>query len=130
MASKKVTPVVIKKAANPFDKIPRKAGKKGVLKFSDYVPESNHVSLSDLDGSVIYIVKLEKQHSETFGEGYKLTFKDMPGEKESRTAATYSQVLVPVLDEVFRLTHDGKLISLDTPMQAKIVVRGRAVTLE
>lgn len=130
MPRTKVTPVTINSKADKGDKEPRKAGGFKVQKFSDFVIPSNHVNLQDLDGQTIYIVKLEPLHSESFGDGYKIHFKDLPNAKDTYTASPFSKVLVPVLDGVYQMTNNGARISLTSPIQAKVVMVGRVLTLE
>ena len=130
MKANEVKTMEVKRVNKLSDKEPRRASNKGVRNFSDFVPYSNHVALSDLDGQTIYIVKLEPMESENFGHGYKIYFKDLPNAQETQTAASFSKVLVPVLDEVYRLTHEGREISLTSSLKAKVVVSGRTVNLE
>jgi hypothetical protein len=103
---------------------------KGVHKLSDFVTGEQSAQLSTLKDQTIYIVKLEPMSSEQFGDGFKIWYKDFPNAKETLQAHTFGQVTVPTLAQLYQNTHQGKLISLDSPIQATVKVSGRTTTLE
>ena len=84
-----------------------KSRKMREFQFSDFQPESDHRRLDELIGETIYIIGIEPQHSATYGDGYKLTCKDSPKDKETWTASCFGQYVVPSLDDMYELSHEG-----------------------
>lgn len=107
---------------------PRKG--KGVQSFSAFQSEQGHRKLTDYFDRQIYIVKIEPLHSDEYGEGYKLYFKEAPKAKETLTAAIFGQYVVPQLDDLYQLSHQGKLISLDSPVETTIRKAGKTYHFE
>ena len=103
---------------------------KGVQNFADFVGESSHKRFDEMDGQTIYIVKLEVFPSDKFGAGYRVHFKDLPNARETYTASCFGEYIVPVLDNVYKLTHDGKMISLDSPIKTTFRKAGRTYRFE
>jgi len=130
MKKDSVTSLKIKSKTLRNDKTPVMPAKNGVRKIGDFIPVSNHVSLSSMAGQTIYITKLEPIHSESFGEGYKLTFKDFPNAKDEMTAAPFGAAIVPILAGVYDATNNGALVTEKSPLQAKIVLHGKVLSLE
>lgn len=115
-----------------FDQIHKQGGstRKGVQNFGDLVAAGNHVRLDEYDGETIYIGKIEPIHSETYGEGFKITFRDMPNAKDSYTASSFGQGPVAQLAELYRMTNEGKRLSSDSPIKTKVVKAGRTYRFE
>ena len=103
---------------------------KGVRKLSDFVTDDQSAQLSTLKDQTIYIVKLEPMKSEQFGDGFKIWYKDFPNAKDTLQAHTFGQVTTPKLAQLYQNSHQGKLISLDSPVQTTVRVSGRTTTLE
>jgi len=101
-----------------------------VQKFAQFQPESEHVRLDEMADETIYIVKIEPQTSDQYGEGYKLHFRMDPRKGELKTAACYGAYVVPVLDNMYNLSHLGKLISPEHPVEATIRKAGRTYRFE
>lgn len=104
--------------------------RKGVQNLSDYVTGSESAQLSSLKDQTIYIVKLEPMQSETFGDGFKIWYKDLPNASETLQAHTFGMVAVPALAQLWHNSNEGKRISLDSPVRATVRVNGRTTVLE
>ncbi len=115
-----------------FDQIHKQGGarRSGVQNFGDLVAAGNHVRLDEYDGETIYISKVEPIKSETYGEGFKITFKDMPNAKDTYTASSFGQGPVAQLAELYRMTNEGKRLSSDSPIKTKVVKAGRTYRFE
>lgn len=101
-----------------------------VQKFSDYQPESDHKRLDQMIDQTIYIIKIEPLASEEYGSGFKLWVKDMPNAKDTYTVACFGAYVVPVLDNLYNLSHKGKLINPENPVQTTIRKAGRTYRFE
>lgn len=104
--------------------------RKGVQNLSDYVEGEVSTQLSSLKDQTIYIVKLQPMKSDQYGDGFKIWYKDFPNAVDTLKAHTFGMVTVPVLDQLWHNTNEGKRISLDSPIKATVRVNGRATTLE
>jgi len=111
-------------------KVPAAKQIKGVQSFAQFVPANEHKRFDEMIDQTIYITKIEPLFSDSFGEGYKLWFRDLPNAKAEYTAAVFSQFVVPVLKNMYILTHDGKQINLDNPVKATIRKAGKSYRLE
>lgn len=92
----------------------------GVQDFGDLVPEDTKGSLVDYAGQTIYIVKLERKEGTQYGNGYVVSYKDLPNAAETMTAGVFGVVPLKQLDVLWQITHEGKTISLDSPVGAVI----------
>lgn len=104
--------------------------KHGVRAFAEFVPDSTHKRLDEMIDQTIYIVKIEPLSSDAYGEGMKIWFKDLPNARETCTAACFSSFVLPSLQNMYTLTHDGAQISLDSPIKATIRQAGKSYRLE
>lgn len=108
----------------------RTSGAVRVQKFADYQTESGHVRLDEMIDETIYIVKIEPQQSKDYGEGYKLTFALDARSSEYKTASCYGAYVVPALADLYKLSHDGKLISPNNPVETTIRQAGKTYKFE
>lgn len=115
-----------------FDQIHKQGGARraGVQNFGDLVAAGNHVRLDEYDGETIYISKVEPIKSDTYGEGFKITFRDLPNAKEVYTASSFGQGPVAQLAELYRMTNEGKRLSSDSPIKTKVIKAGRTYRFE
>jgi len=104
--------------------------KKGVQNFGDFAGTSLHVRFDEMTGQTIYITQLETMGSDTFGPGYKVHFKDLPDASQTQTAAVFGKAPREQLDNLYKMTHDGKLIASDSPIRTKIVQAGKTYRFE
>lgn len=107
-----------------------KGKRHGVSNFGDLVGKDAHVQLRDYDGQVIYIVKLENLPSVNFGDGYRVTFGDMPNAKDLYTAGVYGQYPKAQLDALYAATSNGNQINRDNAVRVKIVKAGNSYRFE
>lgn len=101
-----------------------------VRRFSDFVAGDNHRRFDEYIDRDVYIIKIEPQTSEQYGEGFKVWFKEAVKAKDTYTAAVYGQYVVPQLDELYKVTHDGKLINPDNPVMVTIRKAGKTYRFE
>ncbi len=102
-----------------------------VQQFKDYVTgDASHKRFDEMIDETIYIIKLEPIGSDTYGPGYKVWFKDLPPAKETYTAACFGQYVVPQLEQLYHATHDGKTISLSSPVRTVIRKAGNTYHFE
>lgn len=104
--------------------------RKGVQKLSDYVAGETSSQLSALEGQTIYIVKLQPMQSGEFGDGFKIWYKDLPNARDTLQAHTFGQIVVPVLSALYANTHNGAMISLDSPVMVTVRKSGRSTIIE
>lgn len=108
---------------------PKKAPRSTRIKvqnFSDYNIDDAHVRFDEMIDATIYIVKLELLTGTQFGDGFRVHFKDLPNAADTQTASCFGVGITPQLKSLYNLTHDGKLISLTSPIKAKIIQAGRS----
>ena len=104
--------------------------KKGVQNFADFQGEETHKRFDTMIDQTIYIVKLEPSASDTYGGGWKVYFKDIPGEKATYDCNVYGQYVVPQLDSLYQMTNNGERISLDSPIRTTIRKAGKTYKFE
>lgn len=114
-----------RKASNPAA-----SRKHGVQNFSDFTGETNHKRFDEMIDQTIYIVKIEPLASDTFGQGYRVHFKDLPNARETYTASVFGQYTVPQIENVYKLTNKGSRVSSDSPIKATIRKAGRSYRFE
>lgn len=106
------------------------ARRKGVQNFADFQGEETHKRFDTMIDNTIYIVKLEPSFSDTYGEGWKVYFKDIPGEHVTYDCNVYGQYVVPQLKILYDLTNSGARISLDSPVRTVIRKAGKTYKFE
>ena len=102
----------------------------GVQNFADFLGEETHKRFDTMIDQTIYIVKLEPSGSDTYGTGWKVYFKDIPGEKATYDCNVYGQYVVPQLDSLYQMTNNGERISLDSPVRTTIRKAGNSYKFE
>ena len=117
------------KAADVKDITPRRS-RKGVQNFSDFQGDESHKRFDQMIDQTIYIVKLEISASDTYGPGYKVHFKDIPGAQKTYDCNVYGQYVVPQLDNLYAATVKGSQISLDSPIRTTIRKAGNTYKFE
>lgn len=108
----------------------KNAVKPKVKNFSDLVGEGLHVRLDEKIDETIYLVGLEPMESESYGDGYKIHFKELPNAKDTYTAACFGTYVVPSLDQLFNATDEGESITEDAPIKTTIRKAGRSYKFE
>lgn len=101
-----------------------------VQQFAAYQSEPEHKRFDTMYDETIYIIKIEPLKSDEFGEGYKVWFKDMPNAKATYTAACFGAYVLPQLEDLYNLSHKGKLINPENPVQTTIRKAGRTYRFE
>lgn len=104
--------------------------RKGVQNFADLAGEETHRRFDNMIDQTIYIVKLEIMVSEKYGGGYKVYFKDMPGEKATYDCSVFGEYPCRQLDNLYQSTNDGSRISLDSPVRTNIRPAGKSYKFE
>ncbi len=102
----------------------------GVTNFSDYAGEEIHKRFDQLIDSTIYIVKLEIMTSETYGAGWKVYFKDLPGEHATYDCSVFGTYPCQQLQNLYDATNEGRRISLDSPIRTVIRAAGKSYKFE
>ena len=118
-----------KKASDVKDITPRRS-RKGVQNFADFQGEESHKRFDTMIDQTIYIVKIDPVASDTYGPGYKVHFKDIPGAKQTYDCNVYGQYVVPQLDNLYAATVQGSEISLDSPVRTTIRKAGNTYKFE
>jgi hypothetical protein len=103
---------------------------KGVTEFATFAGEDTNRHMADFDGQTIYIVKLERKFSDTYGDGFVVIFGDMPNAAAKYTAGVFGQYPAAQLEKVFVNSHEGRLISLDNPVRTTIRKIGNSYKFE
>lgn len=108
---------------------PAKAAIK-VREFSDFAGEPTHVKLQDHLDETLYIVKVEPISSETFGEGFRLHWRDMPNAAVTYTSSVLGDYPVQQLRGAF--AQEGLMESITelSPMRVTIRAAGRSYRFE
>jgi hypothetical protein len=130
MPKKLKSPTPVKNGGNIAQLEQQVNRKKGIQSLSDYYTAEPFYRLDEMVDQTVYIVKLEPLTSEQYGAGFKIWFKDYPNAKETGQCATFGMNVVPMLTQVYANTHDGALISLDSPIKVTVRKAGRSITLE
>ena len=104
--------------------------RKGIQNFSDFQGEESHKRFDTMIDQTIYIVKIAPVASDTYGPGYKVHFKDIPGENATYDCNVYGQYVVPQLDNLYAATVQGSEISLDSPVRTTIRKAGNTYKFE
>ena len=102
----------------------------GVQNFSDFAGEETHKRFDQMIDSTIYIVKLDTMTSEQYGAGYKVHFKDIPGEKVTYDCSVFGEYPCQQLANLYQLTNNGERISLDSPVRTVIRAAGKSYKFE
>ena len=103
---------------------------KGVQIFGALVPEKTAYRLDQMIDQTIYIVKLERKFSDNYGDGFVVSFKDMPNAAETCTAGVFGEFPVQQLNGLYQATVDGSQISLDSPVKTTIRQAGKSYRFE
>jgi hypothetical protein len=121
-----------RKTKSNYDQVANQAqkGKRGVQNFADFAGQSNHVRFDEMIDQTIYITQLDILASDQYGSGYKVHFKDLPNAAQTMTAGVFGKYPIEQLDNLYKMTHDGKLISPETPVRTKIVQAGKTYRFE
>lgn len=103
---------------------------KGVQEFSQFAGENTQKQMKEYDGVTIYIVKLERKFSDTYGDGFIVTFGEMPNATVKYTAGVFGQYPAAQLEKVYVNSHDGRLISPESPIRTTIRKIGNSYKFE
>lgn len=103
---------------------------KGVQNFADFAGEQTHRRFDEMLDQTIYIVKLETMTSDTYGAGFKVYYKDIPGEKATYDCSVFGKYPVEQLANLYTMTLDGSRISLDSPVRTVIRAAGKSYKFE
>ena len=116
--------------AKDVKEIPYIRHKKEVQNFADFQGDESHRRFDQMIDETIYIVKLEISASDTYGPGFKVYFKDIPGAKQTYDCNVYGQYVVPQLENLYQATVQGSEISLDSPVRTTIRKAGNTYKFE
>lgn len=106
---------------------PKDGGRKGnVQNFADFQNDNSHKRFDEMVGQTIFIIKLEPLKSKTFGNGYRVHFKEERGSPDTFTGSVFSKYVVPQLDNVYALTNNGSRLSITSPIKATIEQAGKS----
>lgn len=103
---------------------------KGVQNFSDFAGEQTHRRFDEMIDQTIYIVKLEPMTSDTYGAGFKVYYKDIPGEKATYDCSVFGKYPCEQLVNLYTMTLEGSRISLDSPIRTVIRAAGKSYKFE
>jgi len=104
--------------------------RKGVQTFANIVPDAPKYRFDQMIDQTIYIVKLEPKFSDNYGDGYVVSFKDLPNAAETCTAGVFGQFPAKQLDMLYQATNGGSRISLDSPVKTIIRQAGKSYRFE
>jgi len=124
MAKSKVT------KPNQFGETKTGTRRNGVQQFADFMGEETHKRFDKMIDNTIYIVKLQIMASDQYGSGYKVYFKDIPGEKATYDCSVFGEYPVKQLDQLYQMTNSGARISLDSPVRTVIRSAGKSYKFE
>lgn len=102
----------------------------GVQSFANLVPEKPSYRFDQMIDQTIYIVKLERKFSDNYGDGFIVTFKDLPNAAELCTAGVFGEFPVQQLNGLHQATNEGSRISLDSPVKTTIRQAGKSYRFE
>ncbi len=119
-----------KSKVSPFSFEPKAARKAGVQSFGDLVPDKPAYRFDQMIDQTVYIVKLEKKFSDNYGDGFVVSFKDLPNAAETCTAGVFGQFPVEQLKGLYQATNDGQRISLTSPVKTTIRQAGKSYRFE
>lgn len=102
----------------------------GVQNFADIVPQEENKHFQDMADQTIYIVKLERREGTQYGNGYVVSFKDLPNARDTYTTGVFGEYPTKQLDSLFAMTHEGRTISLDSPVKTTIRQAGKTYKFE
>ena len=102
----------------------------GVQNFSDFAGEETHKRFDKMIDETIYIVKLETMTSDQYGGGFKVYFKDIPGEKLTYDCSVFGAYPAQQLANLYQATNNGERISLDSPVRTVIRSAGKSYKFE
>ena len=104
--------------------------RKSVRNFQELVPPASAYRLDEMIDQTIYIIKLEEKPGTQYGDGFIVTFKDLPNAAEICNAGVFGQFPVKQLQALYAATVQGSEISLTSPVKTTIRQAGKSYKFE